>query len=76
MNGQCLQNAANVVAFYEQKQSEQHVAYPNVKKDVIRYFHLMKLEDVDRTTSWDCKKKMVIVQCIWWLLFQIEITLY
>jgi hypothetical protein len=57
MDGQRLQNATNVVAFCERKQSEQHVAYPNVRRDVIRYFHLVKLEDVDRKTSWDCKKK-------------------
>ncbi len=47
MDGQCLQNAANVVAFCERKQSEQHAAYPNVRRDFIRYFHLVKVEDVD-----------------------------
>lgn len=55
MDGERLQNATYDVVFCEQIQNEQHVAYPNVRRDLIRYFHLMKIEDVDRRTSWDYK---------------------
>ncbi len=48
MDGERLHNVTDVMAFCEQKQNEQHVAYPNIRRDVIRYFHLMKIEDVDR----------------------------
>jgi hypothetical protein len=52
MDSEQLQNAANVIAFRERKQNEQHAAYPNVWSDVVRYFH----EDVDHRTSWDYKR--------------------
>lgn len=55
MDGERLQNATYDVAFCEQIQNEQHVAYPNVRRDLIHYFHPMKIEDVDRRTSWDYK---------------------
>jgi hypothetical protein len=51
-----LQNVANVVAFCERKQNEYHVDCPNVRRDVVRYFHLVRPKDVDHGTSWDCKK--------------------
>jgi hypothetical protein len=53
---QHLQNVTDVVAFCEQKQNEQHATYPNAKRDVICYFHLVKPEYVNRRASWDCKK--------------------
>jgi hypothetical protein len=30
-----LQNVTNVVAFFERKQNEHHVIYPNVRRDVV-----------------------------------------
>jgi hypothetical protein len=47
MDSQWLQNVANVVVFCQQKQYHWNVAYPNVRRDVIHYFLLVKLEDVD-----------------------------
>jgi hypothetical protein len=34
---------------------EEYVAYPNARKQVSRFFDLVKLEDVDRNAMWDCK---------------------
>lgn len=51
-----LQNAADVVAFCLQKQGEEHAAYSNVRRDVTRFFHLVKVEDVDCESTWDCKQ--------------------
>jgi hypothetical protein len=30
-----LQNVTNVVAFFERKQNEHHVIYPNVRRDMV-----------------------------------------
>jgi hypothetical protein len=48
-------NASDVVSFYESKQMEEHVACPNAKRQVFWFFHLVKLEDVDRNAMWDYK---------------------
>jgi hypothetical protein len=32
-----------------------HVAYPHVHQKVLRFFHLVKPEDVDQNAIWDCK---------------------
>jgi hypothetical protein len=49
MDSQCLQNAANVVAFFVSKNKLRiHEAYANVKWDISRYFHLVKPENVDQ----------------------------
>ncbi len=57
MNMDCkrLQNASDVVSFYENKQMEGHVAYSNAKRQVFWFFHLVKLENVDRSVMWDYK---------------------
>jgi len=47
MDGKRLQNTSDVVSFYESKQMEEHVAYPNARKQVFRFFHLVKPKDVD-----------------------------
>jgi hypothetical protein len=56
MDSEQLQNAADVVAFYEREQNEHHAAYPNAWRDGVCYHDLVKLTDVDDRTSWDCKK--------------------
>jgi hypothetical protein len=48
MDGGKLQNAANVVAFCQWKQNQDHATHLNARKTVSRFFHLVKLEDVDR----------------------------
>jgi hypothetical protein len=55
MDGKRFQNASDVVSFYESKQMVEHVAYPNAKRQVFRFFHLVKPEDVDMSVMWDCK---------------------
>ncbi len=49
MDSQCLQNVADVVVFFVSKNKLRiHEAYSNVKRDISRYFHLIKPENVDR----------------------------
>ncbi len=55
MDDKIFQNASDVVSFYESKQMEEHVAYPNAKRQVFWFFHLVKPKDVDRSVMWDCK---------------------
>ncbi len=47
MDGKRLRNASDVVSFYESKQMEEHVAYPNARRQVFRFFHSVKSKDVD-----------------------------
>jgi len=56
MDSEQLQNATDVVTFFEREQNEQHVAYPNAWRDVVCYLDLVKPKDVDDRISWDCKK--------------------
>jgi hypothetical protein len=56
MDNEQLQYIVYVIAFYEQKKNQQHVAYPNVWGNVICYFHLVMPIDVDHISSWDCKR--------------------
>jgi hypothetical protein len=55
MDGKIFQNASDVVSLCESKQMEEHVAYPNARRQVSQFFHLVKSEDVDRSVMWDCK---------------------
>jgi hypothetical protein len=55
MDGKRFQNASDVVSFCESKQMEGHVAYPNAKRQVSRFFHLVKPKDVGKSAMWDCK---------------------
>jgi hypothetical protein len=55
MDGKRLQNASDVVSFCESKKMEEHVTYPNARRQVSWFFHLVELEDVDRSAMWDCK---------------------
>jgi hypothetical protein len=54
-----LQTAANVVAFYLQKQTTEaksynnHREHRNCRRNVIRFLHL--IENVDRWKKYDCK---------------------
>ncbi len=41
MDSEQLQNAADVVAFYEREQNEQHAAYPNAWRDGVCYLDLV-----------------------------------
>jgi len=47
MDGKRIQNASDVVSFYENKQMEEHATYPNLRKQVFRLFHLVKQKDVN-----------------------------
>jgi hypothetical protein len=53
MDGKRFQNASDVVSFCESKQTEEHVA--NAKRQVSRFFHLVKPKDVGKSAMWDCK---------------------
>ncbi len=46
-----LQCVADVVFFYSTKQSQEHDKYPNVRREVIRFFHMVKPDDVCRNLS-------------------------
>jgi hypothetical protein len=35
MDSERFQNVANVVAFYEKIQNEEHATYPNTRRDVV-----------------------------------------
>jgi len=47
MDGKKLQNTSDVLSFYGSKQMEEHAAYSNARKQVFRFFHLVKPKDVD-----------------------------
>ncbi len=47
MDGKRLQNASDVVSSYDNKQMEEHSTYPNARRQVFWFFHLMKPKDVD-----------------------------
>lgn len=57
MDGEKLQNVADVVVFCQQKQNQDHVTQPNARRTISRFFHLVKPKDVDRITVWDCKNR-------------------
>ena len=50
-----LQTAADVVAFCNRKEQEEHRAYPKARGSLIRYFHLIDVNAVDRTRDLDCR---------------------
>jgi hypothetical protein len=54
MEGSKLHNAVGVISFCLKRQQE-HLAYPNVRRPIFRFFRLIKLKDVDRSVFWDCK---------------------
>ncbi len=47
MDGKRFQNVSDVASFYESKQMEEHAAYPNARRQVFWFFHLVKPKDVD-----------------------------
>jgi hypothetical protein len=47
MDSQCLQSATNVVAFCKEKKFKDHEAYLNARRDVSRYFHLIRHKIMD-----------------------------
>jgi plasmid stability protein len=53
MDARRFQSVADVVSFCERKQMEKHLTYPDVRRQVSHFFHLVKLEDVDKSTLWD-----------------------
>lgn len=50
-----LQTAADVVNFCNRKELEEHRAYGNVRRSLIRYFHLIEPNSVDRSRDLDCR---------------------
>ncbi len=54
MDGAKLQNAIDVVSFYEKKK-EKHVAYPNAHRNMSKLFYLVKPKDIDQSVAWDYK---------------------
>ena len=50
-----LQSAADVVDFCNCKEQEEHHAYGKARRSLIRYFHLIKADAVDRTRDLDCR---------------------
>jgi hypothetical protein len=56
MDGKRLQNASDVVSFYESKQMEKHDAYPNARRQVFRFFPFGETKGCkSRSAMWDCK---------------------
>ncbi len=55
MDANRLQSVVDGVSFCERRQMEEHLAYPNARRQVFRLFHLVKPKDVDRNTLWNCK---------------------
>jgi len=55
MDAKRFQSVAYAVSFYERRQMEKHLAYPNARRQVFRFFHLVKPEYVNRSTLWDYK---------------------
>ncbi len=49
-----MRNVVDVVSFCLRRQQE-HIAYPNARRPISRFFHLIRLEDVDRSVFWHCK---------------------
>ncbi len=50
-----LQSVFDVVSYCERRQMEKHFVYPNARKQVFHFFHLVKPKDVNRSTLRDCK---------------------
>jgi hypothetical protein len=50
-----LQCAIDVVFLCSRNQSKEHVAYPNERRNVIQFFHLVNLEDVNCRSTYDYK---------------------
>jgi len=45
--GQKIQNVAKIVAFLKAESNKYHVAHPRARCHVNKYFHLVKVGDVD-----------------------------
>jgi hypothetical protein len=45
--GQKIQNVVEVVAILEAKSNKYHVAHPKTMNHINKYFHLIKVGDVD-----------------------------
>ncbi len=58
MDATKLQNATDVLSFCLKKQQEKHSAYPNARRQVSHFFHLVNPRDVNRSATWDCKNIM------------------
>jgi hypothetical protein len=53
-NGRKIQNAVEVLAFLKFEANKYHVMYPNVRQQVHKFFHEVKVGDVNRLRPWDC----------------------
>lgn len=53
--GKKLQNAAKVVAHLQAEVNKFHVATPSTRKHINKYFHLVKMGDVDRLKPFNCQ---------------------
>ena len=50
-----LESASDVVSFCNRKEQEEHRAYGNARRSLIRYFHLIEPTAVDRSRDLDCR---------------------
>jgi hypothetical protein len=50
-----LQNVAEVVAHLQVEANTFHAATPSAQKHINKYFHLMKMGNVDRLKPYDCQ---------------------
>ena len=53
--GARLQNATDVVDFLKSSMNKEHAAYAGARREVIRHFHDIKENDVDRQHSFNCR---------------------
>lgn len=49
-----IQNAHDVVEYMRSQSTKVHAAHPNVRKEVNLHFWEVKVDDVDRSLSYDC----------------------
>jgi hypothetical protein len=52
--GREIQNVAKVVAFLIFEANKYHATYPNVRQHINKFFHEVKVGDIDKTRPWDC----------------------
>jgi hypothetical protein len=53
-NARRLQNAYDVVTFLKEEATRQHVAHPNVRRIVRKYFSEAMVANVDRSHLFEC----------------------
>jgi len=53
--GKKIQNAAEVVAFLKSKAKVYHVAHPNARQHINKFFHEVDVGNIDRNKKFECE---------------------